>query len=92
MDTKVLISLLNKLLSADVFLSVSSGDLGFLQGKINPNNLFDEFTSGYLSDLIGSMKEKTFYELINTMGERLLLFRCHPGCVVIGPYFKRVLY
>ena len=91
MDTKILISLLNKLLSADVFLASSPEDLGSLQGKINPNNLFEEFTADYLSGFTGSMNEKTFYELINTMGERLLMFRCEDGCIIIGPYLKRVI-
>lgn len=92
MKLNTLLSLINNLLSCDVYYAKDDEkDIFSIEEKINPNGLFEEFTSAYLSSFIKSMSDSTYYELINTLGERLFMFRLKNGTVVIGPYLKRTI-
>ncbi|MBQ9511549.1 MAG: helix-turn-helix transcriptional regulator [Clostridia bacterium] len=92
MKIKNLLALINNLLSCDVYLvSDAEKDLVSVEEKINPSSLLEEFTADYLSRFILSMKDNTFYELINTLGERLFMFRLYSNTVIIGPYLKRTI-
>ncbi|MBR0235272.1 MAG: helix-turn-helix transcriptional regulator [Clostridia bacterium] len=92
MKINTLLSLLNDLLSCDVyFIGDREKDTPTVAEKINPNGLFEEFTGEYLLSFFDSMKDSTYYELINALGERLFMFRLEAGFVVIGPYLKRTI-
>ena len=92
MEINTLLSLLNDLLSCDVyFIGDREKDTPTVAEKINPNGLFEEFTEEYLLSFFDSMKDSTYYELINALGERLFMFRLEAGFVVIGPYLKRTI-
>ena len=92
MDIKTFLSLINNLLSCDVYyISDMEKDTTSLEEKINPSGLFEEFTASYLSSFIDEMATGTFYELINALGERLFMFILDAGVVVIGPYLKRTI-
>jgi len=92
MDIKTLLSLINELLSCDVYyVNDMEKSTSAVAEKINPNGLFEEFTEEYLSSFFDSMENSTFYELINTLGERLFMFTLDGGVVVIGPYLKRTI-
>lgn len=92
MKLKTFITLLRDLLSCGVyFVADEEGDAVSVVEKINPNGLSEEFTSAGILSFIAEMKDSTFYELINALGERLFMFRLDGGAVIIGPYLKRTI-
>lgn len=92
MKLKTFITLLRDLLSCGVyFVAGAEGDAVSVAEKINPSGLSEEFTSAGILSFIAEMKESTFYELINALGERLFMFRLDGGTVIVGPYLKRTI-
>lgn len=92
MEIKTFLSLLNDLLSCDVYyVNDMEKDIRTVSEKINPNGLFEEFTQEYLLSFLDSIKDSTYYELINALGERLFMFKFDMGIVIIGPYLKRTI-
>lgn len=92
MKLKTFIILLSNLLSCNVYyIGQSEEDAVSIAEKINPNGLSEEFTSTGISAFITGMKDSTFYELINALGERLFMFKLDGGTIIIGPYLKRTI-
>lgn len=91
MEPKTFITLLRDLLSCGVYYVGSENDAVSVAEKINPNGLSEEFTSEGISSFIAGMKDGTFYELINALGERLFMFVLDGGTVIVGPYLKRTI-
>ncbi|MCR5456747.1 MAG: helix-turn-helix transcriptional regulator [Clostridiales bacterium] len=84
--------LLRDLLSCGVyFVGDKESDVVSVAEKINPNGLSEEYTQAGISSFISEMKDSTFYEIINALGERLFMFRLDEGVVIIGPYLKRTI-
>lgn len=87
---KLFLSLVSNILQIDI-IEYKRNDkiLDLFQKEKNPYQLSKELKKEELKESISSLEEGFFYEIIDNLGERILLFRYGKCSYIAGPYISK---
>ena len=89
MDSLIIARILHNILGVSVYSFPKGNSNASFFRSINPHHVSVRLEPSFLNGFLASMKESTYYEFIDNLGQRSFIFQYEGNYFFIGPYFSR---
>lgn len=89
MDSLIIARILHNILGVSVYSFPKGNSNASFFRSINPHHFSVQLEPSFLNAFLASMKESTYYEFIDNLGQRSFIFQYEGNYFFIGPYFSR---